>query len=74
MNAPTTPMNGTPLAAIVLPIGVLQQLAYQRTSPFSVRRIAAILSVPAVKRTFAGDICTTSVPPCASRMSSARPR
>ena len=26
MNAPTTPMNGTPLAAIVLPIGVLQQL------------------------------------------------
>ena len=35
MNARITPMNGSALVAIVLPIGVRQQLAYQRIMPFA---------------------------------------
>ena len=34
MNALITPMNGIALVAMVLPIGVLQQLAYQRIDSF----------------------------------------
>ena len=35
MNALITPMNGIALVAMVLPIGVRQQLAYQRIIPFA---------------------------------------
>ena len=63
MNALITPTNGIALVAMVLPIGVRQQLAYQRIIPVAVSRMAATLSAPAVKPTFACDICVISVPP-----------
>src|SRR5687768_759500 len=63
MNALIMPMNGIALVAMVLPIGVRQQLAYQRIIPFGERRMAATLSALAVNTTFACDICVISVPP-----------
>ncbi len=73
-NARIKPTNGIPGVAIVLPIGVLQQLAYQRARPFGVRRRQAIRSRPAVNVSRAGDSWKMSVPPFASSTSAARPR
>jgi hypothetical protein len=42
--------------AKVLPMGVLQQLAYQRSSPLSVSRMQASASMPWVKVMFFGRI------------------
>ena len=68
------PMNGIPPVGAVLPIGVLQQLAYQRQIPRGESRMHASRSVPAVSAMCAGDIWKISVPPCGSRTSAARPR
>src|ERR1700726_263638 len=50
----TSPMNEILGLASVLPMGVLQQPAYQRSIPFSVRRMHAKAWVPCVKATFFG--------------------
>ena len=55
-------------------MGVLQQPAYQRTIPFSVRRMQANASAPWVKVTFLGSVCTTSDPPCASKVALSCPK
>src|ERR1700722_8029948 len=52
----TSPMNEIFGVANVLPIGVLQQAAYQRSSPFSVSRCEANSSRPWEKVRFLGGI------------------
>src|SRR3954464_14299861 len=47
----------------VLPIGVLQQLAYQRSMPLSLRDMQLSFSRPCVKVTCRGSVAITSDPP-----------
>jgi hypothetical protein len=49
-------MNENFGVASVLPIGVLQQPAYQRSSPFCVSRMQANASMPWVKVMFLGRV------------------
>ena len=70
MQVWTTPMNGT-LAETQFPMGVRQQPAYQRISPFSESRRHRSSAAPSVIRTRAGASCTISVPPRASRIDGA---
>ncbi|MDB6157115.1 MAG: hypothetical protein JWO04_821 [Gammaproteobacteria bacterium] len=51
-----SPMNDILGVAKVLPMGELQQPAYQRSSPFSVSRMQASASIPWVKIMFFGRI------------------
>src|SRR5260221_14609347 len=50
----TSPTKEILKLSSVLPIGVLQHPAYQRSSPFPVRRMQAKASVPWVKATLRG--------------------
>jgi hypothetical protein len=59
---------------MVLPIGVLQQRAYQRRRPFSLSDMHASALAPSLIVTLLASVATTSVPPDSSRISSARPR
>src|ERR1700744_2566048 len=52
----TSPMNETFGVANVLPMGVLQKVAYQRSNPFSVSRMQPNTSRPREKVRFLGGI------------------
>ena len=70
----TSPMNEIFGVCNVLPIGVLQQPAYQRNKPFSVSRMQANASLPWVKVRFLGGTCMICDPPRSSSTASGRPR
>jgi len=50
------PINGILVVESVFPIGVLQQLAYQRNMPLDVNRMQAMRSAPTEIASFACDI------------------
>src|SRR5580698_943161 len=70
----TSPTNEIFGVINVLPIGVLQHAAYQRSNPFSVSRIQANASLPLEKVRFLGGTWMISDPPRSSRTVSALPR
>ena len=56
MHECTSPTNGTARRARVLPIAVLQQAEYQRSSPLDESRRQASDPAPLVIETFAGEV------------------
>lgn len=72
MNALWMLTNGSPVLAVVFASGVLQQLQYHLSMPFSLSRRQRRFSRPAVSISCEGVVTKSSLPPNWSRMS-ARP-
>jgi len=74
MNVQEIPAKGSAGDGSVLAIGVLQQLAYQRSVPLGLRRMQAKCSNPDSSLICAGVIWKISEPPFSFNNSSDRPK